>query len=294
MSLGLLLAIGWTFDGWSIFRAADPGWLALALALALLLDVGVGAVKWWWILRRLGQPLALADVWRVWTGLLPMTFFAPLQSGHALYPVALSRALGVPGAVAVESVVYDKGVSLASTFALIAVGQLLLPEAHPWARWWIAGGAGLAALAFVVDAPLRALLRQIPGLAARSVLLSRPLPLRDRLGLLLVGMVYQCSDSLSVWLGALALGLPLSPELALGAFPLALLASYVPLTFSGFGVREPAAALVLGTALTWDQGVAAGLAVDGLEYVAPALVGLVCLPWLLRRMARPSAAGTPS
>ena len=107
-------------------------------------------------------------------------------------------------------------------------------------------------------------------------------------------MFYQSSDSLSAWLACVALGLQVDPSWVFGAFPMALLLSYLPLTFSGFGVREPATAWALGAALTWDQGVWVGAMVDGLEYVAPALAGTVALPWLLRKMATGSSSADGS
>ncbi|MCO4763185.1 MAG: flippase-like domain-containing protein [Myxococcales bacterium] len=290
VSAGLLTAIALHFDDWSLFSRVDPTLFAMAAAAALLLDSGVGALKWWWILRRLGQPLPLKTVWRMWTGLLPLTFFAPLQSGHLLYPLALVRGAGVPTAAAVESVIYDKLLSLVSTFALIAIGQLLLlPASHPLAHPLILIGALVPVCLWWFDGPLLAAVRRLggrfSGLVAHSQLAKQPLTARDKAGLLLTGMVYQCSDSLSVWLGALALGLDLSPALAFGAFPLALLASYIPVTLSGFGIREPMTALVLGSSLTFSEGLAAGGLVDVLEYVLPAIFGLVCLPALLRAMA---------
>ncbi len=294
ISAALLAVVLWHFDGWGLLKRLDSGLFALALGLALLLDTGVGAFKWWWILRRLRQPVSFGAVWRVWTGLLPLTFFTPFQSGHALYPLALSRATGVDLVVATESVIYDKGLSLVSTFALVAVGQGLLPVGHPLVQPWILAVALVGVGAWFLDRPIVALLSRVgqrsprfARLARRSQLLRHPIPLLDKVGLLLTGMVYQTSDSLSIWLGVAALGLELPANLAFGAYPLALLLSYAPVTFAGFGLREPAAAYALGTALTWDQGVLAGILVDGLEYVAPALFGLTCLPWLLRRLARP-------
>lgn len=283
--LGLIL---YGFDGWALLQRVDLSLLSLALALALVLDTGIGALKWWWILRRLQQAVPLTTVWRVWTGLLPLTLFAPFQSGHALYPVALARASRIDPVVATESVLYDKGLSLVSTLALIAVGQALLPSGHPLVQPWIAVVALMGVSLWFFDRPARALLahvgRYAPSIAARSQVLKHPLPVGDKVGLLLLGMVYQSSDSLSVWLGVAALGLDLPAELAFGAYPLALLMSYAPITFAGFGLREPAAAFALGTALTWDEGLVAGVLVDGLEYVGPALFGLCCLPWLLPRL----------
>ena len=294
VSAALLALIASQLTDWSVLGRLAVGPALAALACALLLDCLVGAYKWWRVLQALGHPVPLSRVLRVWSGLLPLTFFAPLQSGHALYPLALHRATDVSLSHATEAVVVDKGVSLLGTFALIGVGQWLLPAEHPLRSNWVALLAWAPVALWFVDQWLLNLLRRWPALAERSRLLSQPLNAGAKIRLLALGMFYQSSDSLSAWLACVALGLQVDPSWVFGAFPMALLLSYLPLTFSGFGVREPATAWALGAALTWDQGVWVGAMVDGLEYVAPALAGTVALPWSLRKMATGSSSADGS
>ncbi|HAN31477.1 MAG TPA: hypothetical protein DCQ06_07755 [Myxococcales bacterium] len=286
ISAGLLWLIAGQLTDYNVLNKADLPVLALAVGCALSLDCLIGAFKWWSVLGFLGHRLPFGQVCKIWCGLLPLTFFAPLQSGHALYPVALHRASGMTLGHATESVVVDKGVSLLSTFALIGVGQWMLPANHPLASQWIAIGAWLPVVLWFFDRSVLAYAGRWRFFADRSRLLTHPLSAACKAKLLVIGMIYQCSDSLSAWLACVALGLHIDATLVFGAFPVALLLSYLPITFSGFGVREPATAWALGASITWDQGIWVGALVDVLEYVAPAIAGVLALPWLLRRLAQ--------
>ena len=96
-----------------------------------------------------------------------------------------------------------------------------------------------------------------------------------------MALIFQVSDCISFLVGAASLGLPVGPRLAFGAFPAVTLMAFVPVSWSGFGVRENLTALAYEGTLTWDQAVAAGLIVDLLEYVVPAIFGVIGLRYLL-------------
>jgi len=279
--LGLIL---WRFEGWALLGSGEIPVLLLAFAVALALNCGLGGVKWWWVTRSLGLQIPLRRMLPIWLGLLPMTFFTPFMSGHLLYPVVLGRVERTGAFAAAEVVIFDKALSLMSTFGLIAAGQLILPKGHPLQKEWIFVLACIAVSAYFLDRPILKIFNRFRFVRERSRLLRNPVPWRRKLALLGVGMIYQCSDGISMALACSALGLDIDPVVAVAGFPVVLLLSYFPVTFSGFGLREGLTAGFFSCELAWDEGVAAGLLIDLFEYVGPAVFGLAALPWLLRRM----------
>lgn len=295
VSVGLLVAIAWGFDGWHLLAAADVPVLLLALLASLTLNTTVGAFKWWRVARLSGIPATFEAMWTLWNGLAPIAAVTPFQSGHALYVVGLRNDQHIPWFQALECVVYDKGLSLVATFALIAVGQLVLPASHPLSHPLILAGAAAVVLAFFADRLLFRLLGRVHAFRRHSTLLHDPVSLRHKFWLLPLAMLYQSSDTITMVLACHALGLDVPLGLLLGAFPLILLLTYVPVSVSGFGVRESLIVFFLAGSLSQDEALSAGLLVAVVEYVAPALFGVLVLPRVLPvlwRLRGPADAAT--
>ncbi len=284
ITLILLVAIARYSDGFAVSFRARWEYLAVAVALSLLLNIGVASIKLWFLLKAFDLQIPLGRVVRMIMGLLPITFFMPLQSGLVLGALALRGDGGVDTVSAVETITFDKYLTLLGTFVLVFVGWFLLPADHFLVLFWIpyAAAAGVATL--WLGRPLRALWRRLPFLRDHSMMLGRSLGTPRKLGLLALATVYQASDVVSMWLICRALGIEIDTMLLVGVFPVVLLLSYVPISVSGLGVREPLVALFYGGAMSREQGIGSGLLIDLIEYVAPALFGILALPWLLRSL----------
>ena len=286
VTLVLLVPILLYFDGFHLLEQADVPILLLGVLVALSFDATFAAFKLWVVVRLVGPRPGYGKLLKLHLGLLPAVFFAPFQSGHLLTIVALRNSLALPAFQALECVAYDKWLSLVGTFALIAIGQALVPADHPLSNVPILlAGLGVVAL-YLADGLVFRLLGRFRFIRERSALLVRPVGLVKKLGLLLFATVYQSSDAISMLFACWCLGLPIEPALVFGVFPVVLLITYVPLSFSGFGVRENLVVLFLGAALTDSGAASAGLLVGLFNYVAPAVLGLVALPYVLRVLSR--------
>jgi hypothetical protein len=295
VSVTLIGVIVARFEGGSLVTEMNVGVLLLGLAMALFLDTTWGAFKWWLVITWAGVEARFVEIWRLWVGLLPATFFAPFQSGHLLYGIALRNARGLSTFKAFEIVAYDKWSTLVGTFALIAVGQAVIPSdhfaAHPLV---LIGAVGVVGL-FLVDQVVFGFLGRFRFFSEASTLLHHPFTLRRKVCLLLLATVYQSSDVVSMAVSCWALGLDVPIEMVVGVFPIILLLTYVPISVSGFGVRENLIVLFFGGVLTFEQAISTGFGVDFLEYVAPAFFGVIALPVTLRtlwRWRRESGDGT--
>ncbi|MBZ0272957.1 flippase-like domain-containing protein [bacterium] len=286
VSLLLLGALLTHFTGGDLLARVSAGWLVLALAASFFLNNLVGALKWREVLRLSRIQASYRELFPLWCGLQTASFFMPFQSGHLLYVLAIRKIKNLNLVEAAETIAYDKYLSAVGTCALIAGGQFLLPAGWPWPRLLVGGAAGAFVIAFFFDTRILRLAGRIEWIARRSRLVGHDASVAQKLRLLALAVVYQSSDVVTFYLAFRAMAIPVDTAVAVGAFPLVLLLSYVPITFSGIGAREALIVLLIGRALSFDESVASGIFVDLVEYVWPALAGVVFVRGLLRLLPR--------
>jgi len=277
ISIALLAVLLSHFEGFDLLLGIHVPLFALAVVISLALNAFVGAYKWRSVMGLSDIRAGYWEIWRLWLGLYPITFIMPFQSGHVLYAVALKKAKNVSYFAAFESVAYDKYLNVVATVALIGLGQIFIDPTHMLSNIWIALGA-LAVIAFyLADRHVIRALSSLEFVQRRSRLFQGDKSLGKKIYLLILATIYQSTDVISMFLACRCLGIDVSFLSIFGIFPIVHLLSYVPLTFMGFGAREGLIVLTMGGLLTYDQSVASGLLVNLLEYVVPALFGLVAL-----------------
>jgi len=282
---GLILAFQFAYtDAASLFGRIDFMLLLPAAACSLLLNGLVGSWKFKQVLSLCGIETAWRRVLRFWASLW-VTIILPFQTGHLVYVAALKNEAKTTWATALEAVAYDRYVTLVGTMTLVLLGQLIVPNEHILARWWILALAGGALVFYAGDGLFLWLLGRVPFLRERFSLLSRRPPLVVKARLLLLALLYQTSEVIAFFFACRALGGEVGLEIALGAYPVVLLLSLIPITVSGFGAREAFIVLFLGSSLSISQGVVAGVLVDVIEHLLPALAGVVFLRYLIAVLA---------
>lgn len=250
----LLGALIWALEGHALpLRLArlDAGFLAVALA-ATTLQYFVLSARWAVFARELGVPLAyrralgeyylsallnqvlpfgvLGDALRVvrHSGRVHAERSSPQSTPRVLLAAALDRISG-------QAVVAIAALVSAPELARVLTKSVANPE-----RWVLATALLLFAGAAVLLAAFRQRLASARSLAqdgVRALLSTRALIRHVPLScvmLLLLGVQF--------WGCARALGLGLSSDAAVMIIPPVLLAAAVPTFFSGWGVREAAAA----------------------------------------------------
>ena len=234
-------------------RASLGPWLLLALLVGVI-NVTLSAVRWRVMLAALGSHIPL--VWAVrlvWSGLFFNTVLPTSVVGDALRGAWTAR-LSDP-AQAYWSVVLDRVTAMGALALLAGVGLLFpegraLPAAPPLAL--ACGVLGLPAL-LAVAAPERfaALLVRFGGQRLRRAAegkITEARPVGPRLKVLgLAGCVHLLM-LLDVALIARAAHLDLPVGILIAVVPAILLASYLPVSISGIGVRDAALVELLGQA----------------------------------------------
>ena len=302
ITIGLIAIVAATID-WpalgDVIADASWGWFAVAVALILCSFV-VASARWRLLLVVASVPASMARTVRAYlagafaNNLLPTGF-----GGDALRAWLVSRA-SLPFARSLTSVGVDRATALGCGIALGWVGVAAQPEGL--------GAAQLAPLVVVTAAAAIAL--WVALLAVRRGGLGRYVPRRARpwtgeiadtlrtyladrslIALVLVlGFGFQLLTLAAIWALSEMLGLDLEPALIAVVVPLVLIATALPISIGGFGVREGSYVALLA-----DAGVSAGDATL-LSLLSAAAMALASLPGglvLLIGYERPQFAPQP-
>lgn len=231
---------------------ASLGPLALALG-ACALTIPVQALRWWLLMRRRGVPTGFAEALRLFmVGLFFNIVLPGTTGGDAVRAYAAAKTPGFR-AVALASVVVDRGVGI---FALVLLGAI--------AGLWAVGDAGvrpalLATWGVLVLGVVCGAAYLSPGvrrvLRVESILARLPggdvlrklddavrgyarfpgaLALSAVLALVTHGLIV-----LAAYWSSAAIGSTIGLGSLLTVLPLVLLVGSLPLSFLGFGVMEP-------------------------------------------------------
>ena len=272
--------------------AASPSGLAIAGAAFLAIPL-LGGLRWWAALRGIGQPARLGSLSAIFSTVAVAAQVLPSVAADGVR-VWLAVRRGHDLAATVQSVFLERVFMVLALLVLALAAAPLLAartgEAGPvWvcAALLLAGIAGLAALmtADKIDLGLSRL-RPWRALAAAAPTTRRLVLSRWGGALALSSLVSNLNFALAAFLLGRALGLPATATDFLAIMPAVTLATTLPISFGGWGVREGMFVVLLG-----HVGVAPGaaLALSLLYGAGNALCGVPGLAlWLIE--ARLSAA----
>jgi len=292
--LGLLAILWQMADGPEAVRTlsdAEPWWLAMA-AVALTAQTMLSAWRWRLTAAQLGIVLSPLHALREYY--LAQTINQSLPGGVLGDAGRALRARAQAGLVASgQAVLFERLAGQIAMFALLAAGfftTLLLPGGLSWPAWI---GVPVALVLFAGLSLLVAirLAARLPGVVGQ-VILSLPAMTRQVLGR---PGVWQRQAALSLGTAlcnlaafafcAKSIGVALTTGAVFGLVPLILLAMLLPLSISGWGLREGAAAALFPLAgYTAAEGFATSVAF-GVVFILATVPGVI--PVWLRAKPRP-------
>ena len=284
VAVGLFVLLWRTADGPEALRnlaAAELRWLAAAFA-SLTLQTIFSALRWRVTARqfgiRLGVKRALSEYY------LAQIVNQSLPGGMVGDASRAVRARGQAGLLASgQAVVFERLAGQVAMFVTMAVAffiTIAFPGGLDWPRWLavplalvILGGMALpfalGALARLPAAVGRGAARLWTalhlGLAARRVLPWQ----------ILFSIVTTVCNLAAFWFCAQAVGVDLALAATAALVPLILFTMLIPITISGWGLREGAAAALLPlTGASASQGLATSVAF-GLVFILAVLPGAI-------------------
>ncbi len=276
--------------------AASPADLGLALAAFLLIPV-LGGLRWWAVLRGLGLRSRVGEVTTIFSVASVVSQFLPSVAGDG-FRVWLTTRRGNLFGVALQSVFLERVVMLLAllTLALATAPLLAARTGQAGAVWMfaalLAGGvAGLSVLMAADCLPAGVLrLRPMQSLAGAAAQTRALVLSRWGLRVAVASIVANLNFVLAAVLLGRALDLAATPLDFLAIMPAVTLATTLPLSLGGWGVREGVLVLLLG-----HIGVPAGEALAlsmlyGLGGVLCGLPGLLVWAFEARRIVPAAGA----
>ena len=233
--------------------AASLPFLTLSIASLLLIPL-LGGIRWWMVLRAMDRPDRLAPLVALFWIAMLFGQILPAAAGDGVRIWIASRR-GAGLRTAIHSVLLERvSMVLMLLVVVVATEPLLSTRVGPSQALWIAPmllSAGVAGLTVLIVADrLTArfqrwpLVRSLANLATdtRQVAFSAWM-----LPLSVLGVLTNLNFVVAGALLGVALYLPLSFLDYLAFFPLVMVAMVLPISFSGWGVREGVLVALLGT-----------------------------------------------
>jgi uncharacterized membrane protein YbhN (UPF0104 family) len=291
IALGLLALIWRAADGPEAARslaAADWRWLALAFVV-LSVQTVLSALRWQLTARQLG--IALGTVQAIREYYLSQVVNQSLPGGMVGDAGRAVRSRGQAGLVAAsEAVVFERlagQIALFVTLGVAFLATLAVPGGLEWPRWLIAPVVVVLAVGLSLPVLAQAAI-YLPGAVGRGAAqfrgaFIRALAARPALpGQVVLSLGTTLCNLAAFAFCARAVGVDLSVAAVAALVPLILLTMLIPISVSGWGIREGAAATLLPVAgATASGGLAASVAF-GLVFAASVLPGFLLL-WLRPR-----------
>ena len=252
LKLALSLAlIGWILSGidrqaaLALVAAVDPLDFGLGL-VAIAAAAAMSGLRWLVVVRALGGWIGIADSLRLsFVGLFFNQFLPSNVGGDAFRAIGLYR-VGASPRLAVVSTLLDRVAGLLGIVFFIVVFLPLTPELRAGMGWWV---SPVLAAALLAGSALLAILERLPAAwsgwkAVRTVVEfgadARRVFLRPACSLTVLGgsLLCQLLTTLSFVAFAAGLGLPVAPFPFLALVPVVMLASALPVSIAGWGMRE--------------------------------------------------------
>lgn len=268
-----------------VLGRAEPALLAMAVAM-LFVSYALGGLRWWYVVRGLGQTSSLhLLIGLFWVGGL-MSQFLPNPLGDAVR-VSVAAKHGVGLGLAIRSALFERLLMVLMLLLLIAATEPILRArvGHPATTrlaflFLFAGLAGVFVLAIAdwLLAPL-ARLPAVGVVRALSREFRRLLRSRWSLPVYATALLSHLNMVVSATIVGAAMALPLSATDYLVVMPVATVAMILPISIGGWGVREGVLIAVLGAMGVQAETALAFSLLYGLAIAASSLPALLFV-WL--------------
>jgi len=275
----LLAAVVWYVDPRALARslaAVELRWFAAAVAASVISNL-FSAARWAAIARGLGLVAPYGAAVAMYFRGMTMNVLLPgaTVSGDLLRGYQLSRVANNPLLRAGASVVLDRlsGLWILCACSLVSLGIALTLGLVPPAK---ESGLYVLALAVALALPWVPVPHQRLDNARRQALASRGALVRSAW----LSVLVQLLSAAALWLCGYAAGVQLSYPVMLAAAAPIFIMGAVPLGWGGFGAREAAAVVVLGTIGVAPQQATATALLYGVSAV---LQGIAAAPLFLVR-----------
>jgi len=284
VSIVLLAILFSHFTGYTILFRVNIRIVIFGAIVSVLLNIFLSAYKWQRVLLLSNIQIPYWEAWRMWAGLTSISIIMPFQSSGILYGLVLKKKKRLNYVEAFEGIGYDRYLIIIGMLVIVAVGQFFLDTSHVLAQHWIFAGATAAIGVYFFDQWLFKALSRIEFLERHSRLIHTKIGLTEKLYLLLLSVLCQSADIISMYLAILCLGIDVNFLEVMGIYSIIMVVTIIPVTLNGFGAREGLIALWMSHFLTFDQAMASALVFFLFEFLLPTMAGLVAVRQNMRTL----------
>lgn len=264
ISLGLIALLFTFVDFWGAFGIllqTDPYWLALG-AVLFVPDRMFSAFRWFMLLKHIQPQVRFLELFRVTLVSGFLGFFFPGTMGGELLRIYGARSSNVPVPAAAASVLMERFFGIFGLLALVFAGPFLLaaPLQIPAMATtaWICLVILILATLLVFNSAARALTRRLMPKAIGKYVNPKLDDFYSALDLyrgarrvlfetFLFALAFQVFRSTHIFILALAVGITIDWSTFLALEPIVRMATLLPFSFQGAGVRELGFVVTLGT-----------------------------------------------
>jgi uncharacterized membrane protein YbhN (UPF0104 family) len=269
-----------------------------AILIAFLTNFGVSAIKLKGILTKLGLPLNIREILFIKLGSIPLVATFPLRTGDLSKVAYLNKVFAFPANQGIASVILDLGGNLIALSFMLLFGTLLYPLHFTEQKSSIITIIALFMFMLPFFIYSRNNIRTDNREEAKKALSGKvKKALHDFLSnfrkigpmnaFFIVGLssIQMFGELLVFFLISKSLGLLIPFKSMLFFFPLINIISRLPVGFLGVGPREATVIIFFLAFAEKVQLLSLGMLYSLVEYVFPAMLGLIFLPFFVKKFS---------
>lgn len=247
-------------DAFGILMQTDPYWLALG-ALLFVPDRAFSTLRWYMLLKHIQPQVRFLELFRVTLVSGFLGFFFPGTMGGELLRIYGVRSSNVPVPAAVASVLMERFFGIFGLLALVFAGPFLLsaPLQMPAmvTTAWVCLAVLIMMVLLIFNPRARALTRRLMPKPLGKYVNPKLDEFYEALDLyrgaqrvlietFLFALAFQVFRSTHIFILALAIGIGIDWSTFLALEPIVRMATLLPVSFQGAGVREVGFVVTLG------------------------------------------------
>ena len=263
----------------------------LASFISIFVNLFLGADKWRRILKNLGYFISYKEALFIMVTSNPIKFILPFKSGEITKALYLNRLKSFKFEKAFSSIMFDKFLNLLGTVILLAIGTFffrinlsLRIFVYLFIIISIAAVLDFKHLRLYILNWIRKINLKIYNSIRQLISTIEEIKLKKKIGLGIYSIFFQTSELLNAYILFKAFDIDIPISAIFLFIPLVILIGNIPITISGLGTREAAVVVLLLNYSSSAKLLSFALILSFVEYILPALVGLIFLKDFVGRL----------
>lgn len=265
-------------------KSIDTGFIGYYLLLSVFSHIIFPAYKWMMTIRFMGTPITLGESFITTVGCLPVKHVTPFKAGGILQAWYLRNEYGMSITEGIGSVVFDRFMNMTVLILLALVFGLTLLEKTATALVMSGiiavivvfyGGKVIAGIAAEVNPYLgkkaEKISNGVESLSAAFIII-KPI---NKIILMFLAFIQEFATLLSVYIALRLYGVEAPLFYVIGLSPILILATNLPFTVSGLGIREGVIMTLFAAFGTEEQLLCAGFTISLIDKI---VLSIICLP----------------